>query len=331
MKQVMVEDAKEGIKIKEVPMPKPGPKDVLIKVECAPLMPFDKILGFLGIFPPPYVLGAQASGTVVETGAEVPKEYLNKKVHFGCSLLRLTNGTWQGTWCQFTARPFDDVFVYDQKLSHEVACALYGSPLTAMGLQRQVEAMKPKAVILIPGAGFIAKNLANLLTKSGITVIPLVRNPEGCKIMSDIGHKLVLDTSDSKFEEKMRETIKTYQPTVIVDALSSELSMKIFLMMPRYSTLLIYGALGGMTTTFPTFPLMLEDKTIKGYYWSYEDFVRPKAEAFKELQIVNQDLSTGGKVFGVPHLRTYALADFKNAIGEQASYASQGYGVIKFH
>lgn len=62
--------------IEDVPTPKPGPGEVLIKIEASAVNPFDLILrqGFMAEYIPlplPAVLGGDAAGTIAEVGAGV--------------------------------------------------------------------------------------------------------------------------------------------------------------------------------------------------------------------------------------------------------------------
>eukprot|EP01022_Parablepharisma_sp_SALTPOND_P023227 TRINITY_DN484_c0_g1_i1.p1 TRINITY_DN484_c0_g1~~TRINITY_DN484_c0_g1_i1.p1 ORF type:complete len:389 (-),score=26.42 TRINITY_DN484_c0_g1_i1:98-1150(-) len=332
MKQVILEKPEEGVKIKEVPIPKPGPKEVLVKVECAPLMPLDRLLESGQVFPPPYVFGAQASGTVIELGPDSPQDLLNKKVHIGTSLLRFNLGTWQGLWSQYVVKPFEEIYVYDQSLSHEVACAMYGNPLTALGIYRKVRSLNAISVIIAPGASHIAKILTNLLMRDGVKVISIVRSEESAKILKDMGYELVVNSADPKSQEAFNELVAKYSPTVLVDAVANEASTKMFLLMPPKSTLLLYGAMSGnQVVHVPVFPMVLADKAVSGYYWSAEDFYKPRGEIVKELDMVNEDLVKGGKIFGVPIIKRYKMEQFMEAIKEQPTFASKGIGIITFH
>ncbi len=191
---------------------------------------------------------------------------------------------------------------------------------------------KPTSVFVNPGASGISKMVANLLKKAGVKPILLVRNEECVKLLKTLGHEIILNTADPNFDGQLAEVIKALNPTVFVDSVVNEISTKIFMMMPRESTHLVIGGLGGnQVVSTPLFPLLMSDKVVKGYYWSYEDFVKPKAEIRKELDSVNEDLAKGGKLYGIPKVAEYKLADFKKAIEEQHTYASKGAGVIYFH
>lgn len=59
----------------DAPVPRPGPKDVLVKVEAAALNPIDwkiAIPPFSALIPEyPYITGTDGAGVVVEVGNEV--------------------------------------------------------------------------------------------------------------------------------------------------------------------------------------------------------------------------------------------------------------------
>eukprot|EP01022_Parablepharisma_sp_SALTPOND_P004673 TRINITY_DN120742_c2_g1_i1.p1 TRINITY_DN120742_c2_g1~~TRINITY_DN120742_c2_g1_i1.p1 ORF type:complete len:378 (+),score=35.46 TRINITY_DN120742_c2_g1_i1:103-1134(+) len=334
MKQIKVEDVKEGPKLVTVPIPKPGPNEVLIKVHCAPLMPYDRSLGFSGYggtYKPPYLLGIQASGEVVECGSSAPKDLLGKKVLVGTWRMILTQDKWEGTWSQYLVKPFDQVFVYDQSLPHETACTIFANPLTALGLLRKVEQEKAKCVIMVPGAGFISKILMRLLWEIGVKVISVVRKEDAAEILKKMGQNLIVNTSTPDGKKVLEKMIAEYRPTVMVDSISNEESINIFGMLPMKSVYILYGKLGGNESiTFPVFQLMGEEKVVKGHFMTYEDLPEPMPVIWSELSRVNEDLAKGGKIFGLPMVREYKLEDYEKAIMEQSSYASQGYGIIRF-
>ncbi len=331
MKQVIIEDAKEGPKLKEVPIPTPGPNEVLVKVECAPLMPLDRLFT-LALFPFPHVLGAQASGTIVKAGKDVPADCLNKKVQICTSLLSFSMGKGQGTWTQYIVKPFSEVYIYNQSISHEAACVMYENPLTAMGLVKIVKESKTKCVIIAPGAAMISKMVANLLKTDGIKSIAVVRSEETAKILKDSAFFQVLNSSDPSFDAAFAKALDEFAPTVLVDAVSNAISTKMFLQMPKKSMLLVYGAISGeQAMTLPTFPIVMGDKMVRGYYRPHEDVDKPRKEIVEDLKLVDEDLAHGGKIFGVLVVRRYEMVDFKKAIEEQPSYASKGLGIIKLN
>ncbi len=329
MKQIVLEDPKEGPKLSLVPIPKITPSDVLIKVECAPLTEFDKILAYKGVFPPPYVLGAEASGTVVEVGAAAPKALLGKNVHVATGKLRVTLGSWHGTWSQYLVHPADDVFVYDQSLPHEAACSLFGNPTMAIGLVQEVAKTKAKCAIVAPGNSVISRMVSLLLMANSVGVISVVRSSEEKKMVKDMGVKLVLDCSDLAFTEALGAAVKENAPTILVDAMGDDLSLLMLKTMPERATHLLYGTLSGQKVmSVPVFPLVFSQKTIKGFCMSFEEYADPKGEVLRQLKMVNDDLVQGGKIFGTPVAKEYPVDDFKLALADTSG--AKGRVIINF-
>lgn len=75
MRAAVIEQLGEPPLLRELPEPEPGPGEVLVDVECAPLNPIDIAIGsgrFYGGHPPlPFVPGAEAIGRRRDTGARV--------------------------------------------------------------------------------------------------------------------------------------------------------------------------------------------------------------------------------------------------------------------
>jgi NADPH:quinone reductase-like Zn-dependent oxidoreductase len=71
----------------ERPVPRPGPGEVLIKVAAAGVNRPD-VMQRMGLYPPPQgaptIPGLEVAGTIVEVGAEVPRERLGQPV---CALV----------------------------------------------------------------------------------------------------------------------------------------------------------------------------------------------------------------------------------------------------
>eukprot|EP01022_Parablepharisma_sp_SALTPOND_P001593 TRINITY_DN106851_c1_g1_i1.p1 TRINITY_DN106851_c1_g1~~TRINITY_DN106851_c1_g1_i1.p1 ORF type:complete len:332 (-),score=22.40 TRINITY_DN106851_c1_g1_i1:74-1069(-) len=330
MKQIVVENVKQGPKIIEVPIPKVGPKDLLIRVVCSPLTGFDKVLGFMGVFPPPYVLGVEASGTVVDAGTEAPKEYVGKNVHIASEVEGSKLGSWQGTWSQYVTANAEDVFVYDQMLTHEEACGLYGNPTTAIGIFNAIKET-PGGVLIIPGSTPISRILTNLLKNQGRTVISLARNSEEYMEISKGINSYILDTMHKGFPGALEHLIKVHSISILVDFLANETTMGIFDKMPEKSLHLVCGTLSGdKTISVPVIPLVFSEKAVKGYCHSFDDYPNPKLEVKRQLKIVSDDLAKGGNKFRVPIVKQYLMEDFKKALDEQPLYGQRGRIIINF-
>nr|VWO97703.1 Zn(2)-C6 fungal-type domain-containing protein [Ganoderma boninense] len=92
-------------KLAEIAVPKPGPKELLVKVSATALNPVDWKLKEFGVIAEqfPFIAGAEASGIIEEVGSEVTSRWTKgEKVLFQGSF---TDG-WT-TFKQYTTIPAD--------------------------------------------------------------------------------------------------------------------------------------------------------------------------------------------------------------------------------
>jgi len=335
MKCIMLEDFNIGPQIKEIPFPNPTGKQVLIKVECAPITHFEKMQCKEGFLNPPFILGVQASGTIISRGSLVPAELLSKKVLVFNYLKQqeINKKPYQGIWCQYIIRDYTDIFVYNQTISHEIGSTMFGSPLTALGLFREIQKYQIKSIILHPGASTISKILTKLLLKEKYSVLNIVRSQNAYNILKTLKFPNILNTSDSKFYTQFEQfVLKNNKPTLFLDAVNSEFTKEIFKRIPEKSIMILYGDLSGKKQfNIPTKNLIIGSKTMRGFYLYYPTG-EEKNLIFKDLQIVNKDLSENkGEIFNIENIKSYELEDFHIGLNERENYASQGRTFIQFH
>ncbi len=332
MKQVYVEDISKGAYLRTVPIPTPGPGEVLVKMMLATIMPIDNAMNSTPAFPPPYVLGPQGAGLIVAAGTGVDKSCIGRKAVVYSGLLRLTERTWQGNWTQYVARKFEEIYVCDQSISYEQAAGMYGNPLTAMGAMRTAERLGTRGTILSAACSEICKKIAMMHREKGIPTINLVRGETNVAILKALGEALVVDVKAPGFEAELKMLIDKYQPNVFIDSVGDEVAQKTFEIMPPRSTLVLFGGLGKAATfPVPVLETVVKEKTVTGYFWSLEDHRKPIAEIKKELDVVNADLKSGGKRFAAPVIKIYPLEDFMLALKEQPKFASQGRCLLKLN
>jgi hypothetical protein len=96
----------ESIAVVEMPVPRPGPGEVLVRVFASPINPSDLmfIRGLYGFKKPlPAVPGFEGSGTVVEAGAGMmPRFLIGRRVACAAADPKVTGGMWakrlEGFW-----------------------------------------------------------------------------------------------------------------------------------------------------------------------------------------------------------------------------------------
>ena len=125
---VVTSYGKDGLHAEDVPRPRVGPRDVLVRARAASINPLDKMVRNgefkqLLKYKRPFVLGHDVSGIDTEVGAEVRGFATGDEVYARPRDLRI------GTFAEFIAIHEDDVALKPQSLSYEEAAAV---PLVAL-------------------------------------------------------------------------------------------------------------------------------------------------------------------------------------------------------
>lgn len=122
----------EVLEVKSLPVPEPGPRDVLIRVACAGVAEWDVYEhegGFAGMLAGeptfPYVLGSEGAGVVEAVGAEVERFSPGDRVY----ALKLPRG---GLYAKYTAVHEDAVAFIPGTLPMEQAAGLGWIGVTAL-------------------------------------------------------------------------------------------------------------------------------------------------------------------------------------------------------
>src|SRR3954447_2680991 len=125
---VVTKYGKDTIQATEVPEPKVGNNDVLVKVSAASINPLDKLVRNgefkqLLKYKPPFVIGHDVAGVVTQVGAGVRDFKVGDEVYAGPRDLRI------GTFAEYIAIDQSDVALKPASLTLQEAAAV---PLVAL-------------------------------------------------------------------------------------------------------------------------------------------------------------------------------------------------------
>jgi zinc-binding alcohol dehydrogenase family protein len=184
-------DDPESLLDLELPVPTPGPRDLLVQVEAVALNPVDyKIRQNADPGDEPRVLGWDAAGTVVAVGEQVELFAVGDEVFYAGALNR------PGTNARFHAVDERLVGRKPSSVSFTEAAALPLTALTAWeGLFDQLKLKDTTGTLLVTaaagGVGSIVVQLARALT--GLTVIGTASRPETAEFAQRLGAHRIVD------------------------------------------------------------------------------------------------------------------------------------------
>ena len=173
MEAAIINGYGRDVEIKDVPMPMPGPNDVVIRVVAAAVNPVDwKIRdGMLRLLTGrrfPKILGSECAGEVVETGSNAPRFRKGDPVIGYPGIRRLA------AYAEYVSVPERTTFPKPAGITFEQASTLPIAGLTALQALRDLGHIAAGHEVLINGAaggvGHFAVQIARILG-AGVTAV----------------------------------------------------------------------------------------------------------------------------------------------------------------
>jgi NADPH2:quinone reductase len=197
----------ETIQMKSLPVPEPGPDEVLLRVESAGVGVWDpyeregefaKMFGTKPRFP--YVLGSDGAGTVAAVGEKVRGLKEGDRAY----ALALVNPK-GGFYAEYAAVKAEYVSPIPNKLTVEQAGAMPSDALTALRGLDEVLQLKSGESLLVFGAGGGIGHLAVQLAKRmGARVFAVASGDDGVALAKRLGADAVVDGRKDDVEAAAR-------------------------------------------------------------------------------------------------------------------------------
>lgn len=188
----------DELKLSQVPLPKVGPKDVLVRVAAAGVNFIDTYhrTGLYAV-PLPYTIGREAAGIVDSVGAEVAHIKVGQRVAFA--------GVGSGSYAQYVSVPAEKVAVVNDQVDLKVAAGVLLQGLTAHYLLTSSYKVKEGDTILIHaaagGTGGLLVQIAKNVLKA--RVIATVGSAEKAEIVKQLGVDHIINYSTHNFQEEV--------------------------------------------------------------------------------------------------------------------------------
>lgn len=230
------------IELANNPVPAPGPDEVLVRIEGAPINPSDlltlmpeidldqatfeggrdnspRVIAKIpeaaakaryGRFGQPLTVGLEGAGTVIATGDNV-KAMMGKKVA-ALSLGRALYG-------QYRVFAATECTILPDDVSTQEGAALFTNPLTALAIAEAAKIEGHKALIHTAAASNLGQMLVKICAEDGVPLINVVRRQEHVDLLKSIGATHVCNSSLPSFREDLLAACKETGATIGFDAL----------------------------------------------------------------------------------------------------------------
>src|SRR5580692_9979998 len=228
------------LSLAQVPIPKPGPDEILVRVEATPINPSDlglllgpadlstvKVTGagaeaVVTAKIPPQIMralagrldqslpvGNEGGGVVVEAGSSPEAQALVGK----------TVGILGGAmYAQYRTVKAADALVVHADATPRDAASCFVNPLTALAMVETMRMEGHSALVHTAAASNLGQMLNKLCLAEKIPLVSIVRSPAQAAILQDAGAVYVCDSSSATFTEDLIAALKATSATIAFDA-----------------------------------------------------------------------------------------------------------------
>ena len=256
----------------ELPVPVPGAKQVLIKVEYAGVNRPD-VIQRQGFYPPPPgaspIPGLEISGTVVAVGEGAAPEMLNRRV---CALVS------GGGYAEYCLAHAEHCLAAPRSMDMASAAA---APETLFTVWHNVFergwAREGETLLVHGGTSGIGTMAIQLAKEFGLKVVTTAGSEEKCEAARGVGADLAINYKTEDFVEKVNEFTGGNGVDVVLDMVSGDYVQRNLDCLAVDGRHVTIAVLGGLKAEINMAKLMSKRHTMTG------STLRPRSDEFKAL------------------------------------------------
>jgi NADPH2:quinone reductase len=229
----------EALVLEDVPLPPPGPGQVLVAVKAAGINLFDTQLRS-GLYQCelPFTLGLEGAGIVEAVGADVTDIAVGDRVAFVFSA---------GSYATHTLAPAERTVPLPDAISFEDAAAVLFQGLTAHYLATSTFPLGPDSSCLVhSAAGGCGILLCQIAKIRGAAVIGAVSTPEKAAIAREAGADHVIVYAADDFAAAVKRITGGRGVDVVYDAVGLDTYIRSMDSLRPRGTLALYGEASGL-------------------------------------------------------------------------------------
>jgi NADPH2:quinone reductase len=240
LRSLITKDARLELSLTSVEVPEPGPDEVVVRIEAAPINPSDLAL----LFGPADMSTAEVSGTAESpvVTAQIPQALMGMVagrvgesmpvgnegagvvVKAGSSdaaqaLLGKTVAVAGGEmFAEYRCVNVFMVMPMAEGTTPREAASSFVNPMTALGMVETMRAEGFTALVHTAAASNLGQMLNRICIDEGIELVNIVRSDEQAAILREIGAKHVVDSASEHFPEELTTAIEATGAYLAFDA-----------------------------------------------------------------------------------------------------------------
>lgn len=241
----------EVLRLEEIPTPRPGPGDVVVKVEAAGVN-FIDIYQRTGAYKMglPFTPGQEAAGTVTALGAGVTTPRVGERVAYSSVM---------GAYAEYATVPADRVVPLPAAVSTRQAAAAMLQGMTAHYLTTSTYPLKAGDTCVVhAAAGGTGLLLCQIAKLRGARVLGTVSTREKAALARDVGADEVILYTEQDFEVEVKRLTNGAGVQVVYDSVGKTTFEKGLNCLARRGMMALFGQSSGPVRAFD--PQLLNQK-----------------------------------------------------------------------
>lgn len=322
------------IKIRnDIPIPTPGPDEVLIKLSCSGVCHSD-VHNMLGHTPMSTDIGGhEGVGHVIKLGASAPESLLNKRVGVkwlhtycnkceicsvdvtACPNQRNSGKDVPGTFQQYTVSPVEGLTMIPESLGDEVAAPLLCAGVTMYGAISRAGIKKGEWLVLTGAGGGLGHLGIQIAREKGLKTIAIDTGQQKRDLCMKLGANAFLDFKTDDVEGEVKKLTNGYGAHTVICTAGPAAYAQAIRMLRNCGTLVCVGL---VTENLPVSPFEMLNRAIK--------IVGSSVGTPKHLEELF-DLAVQGKVKPMVEVREFG--EMNDVLQRLAAYQVEGRIVVK--
>lgn len=231
----------EVLKWEQIDKPKPGPGEVLVRIEAVGVNPVDTYVrsGASGPRSFPYIPGTDGAGVVEGLGPEVDEWKVGDRVYL--------TGSLTGTYAQYATCQVDLLFPLPEKVSFAQGAAIYVPYSTAYRALFQRGRAKAGEWVLVHGAsGGVGLAAVQWAVSRGLNVIGTAGSEAGREAVLEQGAHHVLSHRQEGYMEEVVALTGGQGPALIIEMLANLNLQKDLEIVAQHGRIVVVGNRGNL-------------------------------------------------------------------------------------
>ena len=240
LRSMVKDDNTLELSLVEVETPEPGPDEIVVRMEAAPLNPSDLAL----LFGPADMSTAKVSGTSERpiVTADIPQNLMKMvTARIGQSLAVGNEGSGVvvaagssdaaqamlgkmvglvggDMYCQYRCVNVFQALTLEEGTTAAQGGSCFVNPLTALAMVETMRAEGHKALVHTAAASNLGQMLNRICINEGVDLVNIVRKPEQEEILKALGAKIICNSSSDTFYVDLTEALVQTGATIAFDA-----------------------------------------------------------------------------------------------------------------